>query len=147
MYRIFDYNPQLKAYSGDIDLRMRLYDETKARLLQGGLTLKDFANGHNYFGFHHVDGGWVYREWAPNAHQLYLTGEFNGWRWLDCPMTRLGGGVWEVRLDGDNALWEGCKVKTIVDADMTRTDHIPLYAKRVVQDKQTRIFSCLSVDG
>ena len=146
MYRIFEYNPQLQAYTSDIDLRMHLYAQTKKRLLPGRKTLKTFANGHHYFGFHHVDGGWVYREWAPNAHQLYLTGEFNDWRWLDYPMTKLENGVWELYLDGDGALWDGCKVKTIVDADGTRTEHIPLYAKRVVQDKETLMFCCEVVD-
>ncbi len=146
MYRIFEYNPQLKGFSGDIELRMHLYHHTKWRLLKDKLKLKDFANGHNFFGFHHVDGGWVYREWAPNAHQLYLTGEFNGWHWLDHPMTKLENGVWELKLDGDNALWDGCKVKTIVDANMTRTEHIPLYARRVVQDKKTTAFCCEVVD-
>ncbi len=146
MYRIFEYNPQLKRYSSDIDLRMNLYKQTKGRLLQGKKTLKEFANGHNYFGFHHVEGGWVYREWAPNADMLYLTGEFNDWHWLDNPMTRLDNGVWELKFDGDDALWEGCKVKTIVDANGTRTEHIPLYAKRVVQDKQTLTFCCEVID-
>ena len=146
MYRIFEYNPQLMPFSGDIDLRMHLYHHTKWRLLQGKGTLSEFANGHQYFGFHHVDGGWVYREWAPNAYQLYLTGEFNGWHWLDHPMTKLENGVWELKLDGDNALWDGCKVKTIVDANMTRTEHIPLYAKKVVQDKETLVFCCEVVD-
>ena len=110
------------------------------------MTLREFANGHYYFGFHHVDGGWIYREWAPAAHQLYLTGDFNDWHWLDHPMTRLDGGIWELKLSGDDALWEGCKVKTIVDANGTRTEHIPLYAKRVVQDKSTLTFSCEVVD-
>ena len=32
---------------------------------------------------------------------------------------------------------DGCKVKTIVDANLQRTEHIPLYARRVVQDSQT----------
>lgn len=146
MYRIFEYNPQLKHYWSDVDLRMRLLSETKSRLLAGETTLKEFANAHNYFGFHHVDGGWVYREWAPGATQLYLTGDFNDWHWLDHPMTRLEGGVWELKLDGDNALWNGCKVKTIVDANFTRTEHIPLYAKRVVQDKETLAFCCEIVD-
>lgn len=146
MYRIFDYNPQLKQFSGDIDLRMNLYNRTKYRLLQDKMTLKEFANGHKYFGFHHVDGGWIYREWAPSAHQLYLTGDFNNWHWLDHPMTRLNGGIWELRLEGDDALWDGCKVKTIVDAFGTRTEHIPLYARRVVQDKTTHAFSCEVVD-
>ncbi|MBR2441691.1 MAG: alpha amylase C-terminal domain-containing protein [Clostridia bacterium] len=126
---------------------MHLYQHTKWRLLQGKRSLKEFANAHNYFGFHHVEGGWVYREWAPSAHQLYLTGEFNQWHWLDHPLTRLENGVWELKLDGDNALWEGCKVKTIVDANMTRTEHIPLYAKRVVQDKNTLAFCCEVVDN
>ena len=79
MYRILELNPQLKDFAGDIDLRMFLYRATKNRLLPNGGTLNEFANAHNYFGFHRVDGGWVYREWAPSAYQLYLTGDFNGW--------------------------------------------------------------------
>ena len=73
MYRILELNPQLKPYAGDIDLRMFLYRATKNRLLPNGGTLNDFANAYNYFGFHRVEGGWVYREWAPSAYQLYLT--------------------------------------------------------------------------
>ena len=110
------------------------------------MNLKEFANGHNYFGFHHENGGWVYREWAPNADMLYLTGEFNDWRLKDNPMTRLDNGVWELKLDGDTALWEGCKVKTIVGANGAITEHIPLYAKRVVQDKKTLTFCCEVID-
>ena len=146
MYRIFEYNPQLTPFQGDIDYRMHLYHHTKWRLLQNKMSLNDFANGHEYFGFHHIDGGWVYREWAPSAYQLYLTGESNDWHWLDHPMTKLDNGVWELKLEGDNALWDGCKVKTIVDANMTRTEHIPLYAKRVVQDPKTIMWCCEVVD-
>lgn len=79
MYRILELTPQLMDFSGDIDLRMHLYHHTKWRLLGDKMTLKDFANAHDYFGIHHVKDGWVYREWAPNAYQLYLTGEFNNW--------------------------------------------------------------------
>ena len=146
MYRIFEYNPQLKEFWGDIEYRMHLYHHTKWRLLGDKKSLLDFANGHEYFGFHHVDNGWVYREWAPSAHQLYLTGDFNDWQWLSHPLTRLDNGIWEIKLDGDNALWEGCKVKTIVDANMTRTEHIPLYAKRVVQDPNTYAWCCEVID-
>ena len=71
MYRIFDYNPQLKDFWGDIEYRMHLYHHTKWRLLQGEKSLNEFANGHDYFGFHHENGYWVYREWAPSAYQLY----------------------------------------------------------------------------
>ena len=146
MYRILNLNPQLEPFSGDIDLRMHLYRSAKKRILSEGQSLNDFANAHMYFGFHHVDGGWYYREWAPSAYQLYLEGEFNGWNQTSHPLTNLGNGNWELYLPGDNALWDGCKVKTVVDANLTRTEHIPLYARRVVQNKQTITFECEVVD-
>ena len=146
MYRLLELNPQLQNFAWDIDYRMQLYRDTKARLLPDGNTLNDFANAHNYFGIHHVEGGWVYREWAPNAHQLYLTGEFNGWQWLEHPMMRLGAGCWVLYLPGDDALWEGCKVKTIVDANFTRTAHIPIYARRVIQEPNSITWCAEVVD-
>ena len=147
MYRILELNPQLKAFESDIDLRMELYQNTKKRLLGKGGTLKDFANAHHYFGIHHLDGSWVYREWAPSAYQLYLTGDFNGWNQTSHPMKRLESGIWELALEGDGALWEGCRVKTVVDANMTRTEHIPLYARRVVQDPKTVTWCAEVVDN
>ena len=146
MYRILELNPQLAPFAGDIDLRMFLYRATKDRVLKEGQTLNDFANAHDYFGFHHVPGGWYYREWAPGAYQLYLEGDFNGWNQTSHPLTAVGNGNWELYLPGDDALWDGCKVKTVVDANMTRTEHIPLYARRVVQDKKTVTFTAEVVD-
>lgn len=146
MYRVLELNPQLQCFAGDIDLRMNLYHKTKNRLVKEKGSLKDFANAHEYFGIHRTETGWVYREWAPSAYQLYLTGEFNHWNWLEHPMTRLENGVWELILDGTETLWEGCKIKTIVDANMTRTEHIPLYARRVVQDKETVAWCAEVVD-
>ena len=146
MYRVLELNPQLQPYAGDIDLRMANYERTKSRLVPEGKTLNDFANAHHYYGFHRTETGWVSREWAPSAYQLYLTGEFNDWNWTSHPLTNLGNGSWELQLEGHDALWEGCKVKTIVDANMTRTEHIPLYARRVVQDKETITWCAEVVD-
>ena len=108
MYRILELNPQLYDFSGDIDLRMSMYENTKKRLLRNGRSLSDFANGHQYYGFHHVDGGWYYREWAPFADQLYLEGEFNDWNKTSHPLTRVDNENWEIYLPGDDALWHGC---------------------------------------
>ena len=96
MYRILELNPQLQPCSGDIDLRMARYHETKSRILGKGMTLKDFANAHHYFGIHHLEKGWAYREWAPNAYQLYLMGEFNNWNPTSHPLKKLDNGVWEL---------------------------------------------------
>ena len=98
MYRLLELNPQLKPFAGDIDLRMSLYHQTKSRLLSGKQTLNEFANAHEYYGFHRVDGGWYYREWAPGAEKLYLTGDFCGWD-NGCSMTRSSDGIFEASID------------------------------------------------
>ena len=147
MYRIIELNPQLESFQGDIDLRMSNYHNTKNRLLGQGGTLNDFASAHHYFGIHHLNGSWVYREWAPSAYQLYLTGDFNSWNQTSHPMKRLENGIWELVLEGDDALWDGCKIKTVVDANMTRTEHLPLYARRVVQDPKTITWCAEVVDN
>jgi len=146
MYKIFEYNPQLTPYAGDIDLRMFLYRATKKRLIPHVETLNEFANGHEYYGIHRTKDGWVYREWAPSAYQLYLEGDFNNWNQTSHPLRKLDNGNWELELKGEKALWEGCRVKTVVDANMTRTEHIPLYARRVVQDPKTITWCCEVVD-
>ena len=146
MYRLLELNPQLQPFAGDIDLRMELYRSAKGRILGKDQTLNDFANAYNYYGFHHADGGWYYREWAPAAYQLYLEGEFNGWSKTSHPLKKLDNGNWELFLPDDDALWEGCRVKTVVEANMCLTEHIPLYARRVVQNKENITFECEVTD-
>ena len=146
MCKILEHNPQLIDFKSDIELRMSLYRDTKKRILGDTATLNEFANAHNYYGFHPADGGWYYREWAPSAYQLYLTGDFNGWNQTSHPLKKLGNGNWELFLPGENALWDGCKVKTVVDYNLTRTEHLPLYARRVVQDKETITWCAEVVD-
>ena len=147
MYRILELNPQLQPFAGDIDLRMAYYKQTKERIMPNGGTLSEFANAHHYFGIHHLEKGWAYREWAPAAHQLYLMGEFNQWNPTSHPLKKLDNGVWEIIFEHDNDLWDGCKVKTVVDANMQRTEHIPIYIRRVVQDKETHAWCGEVVDN
>ena len=146
MYKILELNPQLQSCAWDIDLRMAMYEGAKNRLLPEGGRLKDFANAHHYYGFHHVPGGWYYREWAPNAYQLYLTGDFNNWNLTSHPLKRVDDESWEIWLEGDDALWQGCEVKVVVDANLQRLQRIPLFANRVVQKKGTTTFNAVVLD-
>ncbi len=147
MYKIFEYNPQLTPFAGDIELRMRALSDTRKRILGNETaSLSDFANAHLYFGIHHIGDSWVYREWAPQAQALYLTGEFNHWDPRSHPLTHIGNGVWELVLPGKKALWEGCRCHTIVMHDGVCTDHIPLYARRVVQEPSTLMWKAEVVD-
>ncbi|MBQ7038127.1 MAG: alpha amylase C-terminal domain-containing protein [Clostridia bacterium] len=127
---ILKIDPYLEPYADDLQLRVDLIAKKKAEL--GELT--EFANGHRYFGFHRTENGWVYREWAPAADALYLTGDFNNWDTAACPMTKLANGVFEVQVDD---LHVGQKVQTIVWNNGQMLRRIPLYATRVVQDPVT----------
>ena len=103
--KIFDYDPRLLPFEADINLRMENYKRKKRELVGRGGRLIDFANAHEYFGFHKFDDGrWVYREWAPGADALYLVGDMNGWDQYSLPMTRLENGVFELYLPDDKQL-------------------------------------------
>ena len=147
MYKILEWNPVLQPYTADIEARMTLYRETKKKLLGKDGTLTDFANAHHFFGFHHTENGWYYREWAPGADQLYLMGDFNGWNKTSHPLKRLADGAWEIFLEGNRALWEGCKVKVIVDSKLGRNERIPLFARYVTQDPETYVWCAEVIDS
>ena len=131
--KILEIDPYLAPFEKDIELRVRLYKEKKKELV-GRKKLADFANGHKYFGFHRTDSGWVYREWAPAADEMYLTGDFNNWELRSHPMTKCDNGVFEIYLEGENALVAGQKVQAVVINGAREMRRIPLYATRVVQD-------------
>ena len=138
-YKIYELDPILKSFEKDIELRMDNYTNKKAELLgKEYKKLSDFANGYKYYGFHRTETGWVYREWAPAAEAMYLTGEFNNWDARACPMEKLEGGIFEVKLEGENALQVGQKVQAVVIHNGVELRRIPTYATRVVQDVESR---------
>ncbi len=140
MYPILERDAALRPFERDINLRMDNYRRMHA-LLANDRTLSDFANAHEYYGFHHTMDGWVYREWAPGADALYLSGEFNNWSADETPLTRLSGGSWEVKLP-EGTLHDGMRVKTVVRNGDKLTWHIPLYARRVIQEEQSYEWIC-----
>ena len=74
----------------------------------GKKKLSDFASGHLYFGLHKLPKGWVFREWAPNATDIYLIGDFNDWKEDEkyrCKRIE-GTGNWELKLS-EKALKHG----------------------------------------
>ncbi len=85
----------------------------------------------------------MFREWAPNAKEIYIIGDFNGWKENgDYRMYRVKNspGVWEVELN-PNAVKHGDLYKLKVRWNGGEGERIPAWATRVVQDEQTKIFS------
>ena len=136
-YKILEIDPLLKKYENDINIRMDNLKAKKKQLLKPGEKLKDFANGHHYFGIHRGEDGWYYREWAPAAEAMYLTGDFNRWDRHSHPLTKKENGVWELFVPGKDAMRNGQKVMAIVVHDGKELDRIPTYANYVVQDPTT----------
>ncbi len=145
-YNILKIDPYLASYSADISLRMNNLEQKTKELLPNGGSLLEFANAHHYFGFHKTADGWVYREWAPGADMIYIMGDMNHWQHTSLPLTKLENGVFEIMLHGENALFHGCKVKTVVEKNGNLLERIPLYATRVVQDPVTYIWTAEIVD-
>ncbi len=145
-YKIFEYDPQLLPFESDINLRMDNYISKKKELVGDDGKLADFANAHEYFGFHRAENGWVYREWAPAADAMYLTGDMNGWQMPGMEMKRLDGGVFELYLEGHDALWNGCYVRAIVKNGDRLLQRIPLYIRRVLQDPNNYSWCGVVVD-
>ena len=99
-HKILKYDPYLTPFEKDFDLRKARFEEKLAQL--GDLT--EFANGYAYFGFHRTKEGWVYREWAPGAEKIYLTGSFCNWERYAHPMTKGENGVFELFLPGTDTM-------------------------------------------
>ena len=108
----------------------------------GKKSLKDFAAGHLYFGLHKLLRGWVFREWAPNATEIYLIGDFNNWQEdekFKCKRIE-GTGNWELKLR-ERDLKHGQLYKMKVKWNGGEGERIPAWCRRVVQDEKTNIFS------
>ena len=77
---IYDTDPYLSPYRGQIDRRYRELVIRKQELAGYGRRIADAVNNHLYYGVHADRKEVVFREWAPNATAIYLIGDFNGWR-------------------------------------------------------------------
>ncbi len=141
-YEIIRIDPWLEPFSGEIDLRMNRFLEKRRQLVQDAASLGDFANGHLYFGIHRTENGWAVREWLPGADAAYLTGDFNGWSHDSHPMTKKDNGVWEILLDGRDALKHGQFLKLWVEKDGNGFERAPAYATRMKSDPSSHVLCC-----
>jgi 1,4-alpha-glucan branching enzyme len=137
----YTLDPWLDPFRKTIDERIAGCIAKETRLTGNG-SMTDFAMGHHYYGLHRTYEGWVFREWAPNATKICITGDFSDWKDQDnYSMSRINSnGDWEIRLPYD-LLHHGDLFKLSVHWNGGKGERIPSYAERVVQDEGTKIFS------
>lgn len=142
--KIIKHDPWLEPFKGAIEGRHNDVINKERELTQACGSLTEFANAHEYFGLHRTQrGGWVFREWAPGATAITLVGDFSNWK----PMKKFelrrlpdSDGVWETRLRPSD-IHHGQHYKMIVEWPGGSGERIPAYARRVVQDENTKLFS------
>ncbi|MBN1338529.1 MAG: alpha amylase C-terminal domain-containing protein [Bacteroidales bacterium] len=144
--KIIEHDSWLIPSESDINDRFQRFAQRLDEIENEFGGLVKFADGYKYFGINHskADGGWYYREWAPAAKALYLTGDFNRWEKFSHPLTRDEFGIWEIFLDDkkyNDSFVHGSKVKVIVDSVKGLQYRIPAYIKRVIQDDKTKDFT------
>lgn len=140
--KLINNDPWLEPYRSAIEGRYNYFLYKEKELTNNGeISLNDFASGHLYFGLHKTSEGWVFREWAHNATEIFLIGDFNDWQEKEeYKLQALGNGVWEIKLP-PNSLRHGNFYKLKVRWNGGEGERIPAWARRVVQDEYTHIFS------
>lgn len=135
------YNDKgLNKYKDIINHRHEAFIQKKEELSKGS-SLTDIANGYLYYGLHQYPNKWVLREWAPNAREMYLIGDFNNWQVkLEFAFNKLDNGNWEIEIPL-NVLSQGMLYKLWIKWEDGAGERIPAYARRVVQDDISKIFS------
>ena len=131
----------LEPYRHAIEGRYNYAIQREKELTGGKQKLADFASGYLYFGLHKTADGWIFREWAPNATEIFLVGDFNNWQREDkYRLRRKDNGVYEGVFPED-ALKHGQLYKLVVCWNGSCGERIPAWCRRVVQDDNTKIFS------
>ena len=140
--KIIENDPWLSPYQAAIEGRHDHALWRESELTGGKMSLADFATGYLYYGLQRTDSCWVFREWAPNATQIYLIGDFSGWEEQErFRLDRINdAGDWEVRIPF-GMIGHGQHYKMRVKWNGGQGDRIPAWCRRVVQDEQSKIFS------
>ncbi len=139
--KFYSSDPWLDPFKGIIESRISKCIAKELQLAGDG-KLIEFAMGHYYYGLHRSQDGWIFREWAPNADDIYLTGMFSNWKEKSAfRLERINSyGDWEIKLPAE-LLNHGNLYKLSVHWNGGKGERIPSYATRLVQDENTKIFT------
>ena len=136
----------LHPVEDEINRRYDMYISRLENIEKTAGSIVDYANGYCYFGWQHDDfmQGWWFREWLPEAKDVYIFGDFNNWQRTELRLQRTKDGVWSICLPDamyGERLTDGSLYKIHVHGENGWRDRIPAYAKRVVQDEQTKNYT------
>ena len=138
--QIWEEDPWLMPYKKALVRRHQQLILKRQEMAGYGKPLKLAINGELYYCLHEENGCIAFREWAPNASRIYVTGDFNGWKRSDeWAMSPIGDGNWELLVPKEKV--SHCDLyKWYVEWPGGAGERIPAYATRCVQDPVTKVF-------
>ena len=141
MMELISSDPYLDPYRESIKNRISHFLDMEKRISNDG-NLKDFASAHFFYGLHISRDKAVFREWAPNAQEFYLIGDFNGWKESEeYRFRRINEkGDWELKVD-KSILSHKTLYKYYLKWPGGEVERLSPYARRIVQDEDNHIFS------
>ncbi|XP_010775191.1 1,4-alpha-glucan-branching enzyme-like [Notothenia coriiceps] len=134
---------------------LSLYEQLQKQLskleeTEGGYD--QFTQSYKTFGVQRQpDNSLHFREWAPAAEALFLTGDFNAWEKFTHPYTKQEFGKWELILppkhDNSPAVDHNSKLKVVVHTEEgERLYRISPWAKYVTRDEKSVIYDWVHWD-
>jgi len=137
---IVQEDPWLEPYSEVIKLRYEAALRRKNELSTSSGSLKAFASGYLYYGLRKLSENWVFREWAPNATEMFLIGDFCGWKKDErYRLRKINEGDWEIEIPHQDIV-HGQKYKLLIIWNGGKGFRIPAYVNRCIQDEKSKIF-------
>ena len=113
---------------------------------QQASSIVDYANGYRFYGWQYDEMlcGWWFREWLPEAYDVFIFGDFNSWQRTSLRLDKGKNGVWSIFFPDatySHLLTHGSLYKLHVHGANGWHDRIPAYATRVVQDDETKNYT------
>lgn len=137
---LIEIDPYLQPYERYIEERIKKIKEVEKSITKNQ-SLNEFASSYKYFGLHKFDDHWIFREFAPNAKEIYLIGDMTNWQInTKFRLEKKKNGVWEIFIPEDK-ISHGDLYKLYIKWEGGEGERIPSHATYVVQDENTKIFS------
>ena len=136
----------LQPVADEIQRRHDEYLQIMGDIAHSSGSIIDYANGYRYFGWQRDEdlAGWWFREWLPEAQDVFIFGDFNGWQRTQLRMDKDSAGVWSAFFPDamyEGRLTHGSLYKIHVHGHNGWRDRIPAYATRVVQDDTSKNYT------
>ncbi|KZS97632.1 glycoside hydrolase [Sistotremastrum niveocremeum HHB9708] len=137
---VLELDGYLEPFFPAIAARHDIYQKWVNTINESEGGFEKFSKGYDKFGLHALpNGDVVYREWAPNAKEANLIGDFNQWNRISRPMKRDQYGVWEITVPaaspGVPSIPHDSKLKiSMILPSGERIERLPAWITRVTQD-------------